>query len=109
VPGLTASASPVLGTTVKLRTTSSLAQPTTAFLAYGFAQAAVPVLGGTLLVAPTGTIAFPLPSAGAELPWTIGFDGALCGLDVFVQTAVLDPGAPQAFALTPGLHLHVGV
>lgn len=108
VPTLAASANPVLGTTIQLQVGNSLGAPTQAALAIGFQDLNLPFLGGVLLVLPTVAPAINVPTAGTQVPIGVPADPAACGAVVFVQALLLDGGAPQGVAFTPGLRLVLG-
>lgn len=109
IPTLTASANPVLGTTIQLRASNSLGAPTQAALVLGVQDLNLPFFGGTLLVLPLIAPAISVPVAGAQVPLNVPSDEAACGVAVFVQVLLLDAGAPQGVAFTPGLRLLLGL
>ena len=69
----------------------------------------LPFLGGTLLVLPLIAPAINVPVAGVQVPVKVPSDPAACGASVFVQVLLLDGGAPQGVAFTPGLRLALGL
>jgi hypothetical protein len=111
VPTLTAQSLPVPGEKTTLRVADAFvgAQP---ILVWGLVPAAVPFDGCTVLVEDLH-LEF-LPTIGVlgqvGIAWDVPSDPATCGLDVFVQAFMFDPGASGVFALahTDGLHLTVG-
>ena len=102
---------PVPGEKTTLRFADAFvgAQP---ILVWGLVPAAVPFDGGVILVEDL-RLEF-LPTVGITgqvgIAWDVPSDPATCGLDVFVQAFMFDPGASGVFALahTDGLQLTVG-
>jgi hypothetical protein len=105
VPTVTGLACPLAGETTGVHVGNALPNGL-GVLAVGGAQLAVPVFGGTLLndaailltvlLSPTGNYTLPLP-----LPPGVG------GNTLYFQVGLLDPGAPQGFALSDGLTMPV--
>ncbi len=109
IPNLGSSAYPVIGTTPVLLLGNSANVPTLGVLFFGVAAANVPTpWGGTALVLPLASIGLAVPAGGAQLPLPIPNDHTLCGFALYVQGIVLDAGASQDLAFTPGLELVVG-
>ncbi len=109
VPSLTASALPVLGTTISCDLANSAGVPTLGIFVVGFAPLAVPVFGGTLLARPDITVAALLPVTGASLPIVIPNDNSFRAVQLFVQGVQFDGGSPQGFSFSAGLALTVGI
>jgi len=64
--------------------------------------------GGDLLVVPDVFLVLPLPVGGMSLAEGLDDDPSLCGLEWFVQTLVVDPGAAKGQAASAGLRLVLG-
>ncbi|MGB3970096.1 MAG: hypothetical protein WBO45_25395 [Planctomycetota bacterium] len=112
VPSFAASANPIVGTTVDLLIGSSSGLPSLALLVLGTIPVSVPTsLGGTLLVgnpiAPLLTVT--MAPAGGLFPLAIPNHPSWLGVDLFAQTAQLDPGASALFAFSAGLALQLGI
>ena len=78
-------------------------------------RAVTPLFGGEVLVVPA--IVLPVPLAGASgvagagnasLPLTIPNNVLFVGTSINFQAAVIDSGAVQGVALTPGVELWIG-
>ncbi len=110
VPVLMASAAPVLGTNPDLLVGNSSGVATSGALLAGFARAsqATP-FGGTLLVQIVANTTLALPAGGARVPMPIPNDTSLCGGIVDFQCVVVDAGASQGIAFTPGLEFVLGM
>ena len=109
IPSLGSSANPVLGTTPDLLLGNSTSALAAGVLALGVAPASAPTpFGGTLLVQPLATLGVLVPVGGLAQPFAIPLDPLLCGFEVFAQGVVLDAGASQGIAFSPGLHYIVG-
>lgn len=111
-PLLDAPSPPVIGVDSPVRVSNAL-PGALSYLAIGVAPAALPFDGGTLLVAPIVVLPVPVPIAGdgtLVLHGVIPADPGLCGLEVFLQALVADPGAAGAYhlALTNGLKRKLG-
>ena len=65
-------------------------------------------LGGTLLVAQSAAVPFTLPAAGLSIPVPLPSDAIFCGVPVFFQVLVIDPGASRGVSFSPGLVLNLG-
>jgi hypothetical protein len=111
VPTLAALSLPVPGEKTTLRFANAFvgAQP---ILVWGLVPAAVPFDGGVILVEDLHLEFLPTvgPLGQVGIAWDVPSDPATCGLDVFVQAFMFDPGASGMFALahTDGLKLTVG-
>ncbi|MBL8736339.1 MAG: hypothetical protein JNL12_07940 [Planctomycetes bacterium] len=114
VPTFTATGCPVPGAALDLHVAAALGGGT-CVLALGTDPAAVPMFGGTVLLTPLVFVTIPL--AGAPLaagegrltaPLVLPTNPAITGLSLYGQAAVLDPGAVQGIALTPGLRIVIG-
>ena len=76
-------------------------------------NASVPFDGGTLLVTPVSVSSFNLPFGAAStfsLPINLPLDPMLCGVNVYFQFMIVDPGASGFYhtAQTKGLHWTIG-
>lgn len=109
VPTLTIAGPPRLGTTPLLLVADSAGVQTLGGLVFGLARANVPTpFGGTALVQFTASVTIVMPPAGGALPLPIPGVAAFAGLLVDVQAVVLDAGASQGIAFSPGLELQIG-
>ncbi len=110
IPNLTASAPPVLGTTIQFLLENSRGTNTYAIFYGSGAKASIPInKGGTLLVAPPWLVLpVALPAAGLALNIDVPLDVTLMGLEYDVQALELDPGASKGISFTPGLELILG-
>jgi hypothetical protein len=109
VPQLTASANPVLGTSIDVILGNSRGTSTPAALIAGFMQVSLPTpFGGRLLVDPLAAITLTLPAAGLRVPQAIPSNLDLCGVSAFFQLVVVDPGATVGLAFSRGLELRLG-
>lgn len=114
VPTLASSECPIVGAAPTIDVADALGG-SAAVLAYAPAATSIPVLGGTLLVAPIVTTQVVLlggapgvaGAGGASVPLPV-LGPSLLGLELYVQAGVIDPAAPQWFALTNGLRLRIG-
>ena len=77
-------------------------------MAIGANRLDVPLAGTQLLVDPLLTLGLPLPAGGTVLDLPLAADETLCGVSVFSQLVLADPGAPAGLALSPGLELVLG-
>ncbi len=108
-PSLSATATPVLGTTPSLGLSNSWGTSTVGALFFGLSPLSVPTpFGGTALVAPVASVGVVLASGGVLQPFPIPGDPSLCGFAVYAQGVVFDPGASQGLAFSPGLVLVLG-
>ena len=111
VPTLEALSPPVPGEKTIVRVADAFigAQP---ILVWGLVPAAVPFDGCVILVEDLHLEFLPTigPLGQVGVAWNVPSDPATCGLDVFVQAFMFDPGASGVFALahTDGLQLTVG-
>ncbi|HEX6813612.1 MAG TPA: hypothetical protein VF384_18480 [Planctomycetota bacterium] len=109
VPGLTASATPVLGTAPNLLLGNSAGAPTLGAIFFGDTPISVVTpWDGTALVFPLVSIAVVVPAGGAQVPLAIPNDPALCGFSLYMQGILVDGGASQSIAFTPGLVFVLG-
>jgi len=111
VPTLTASADPVLGTTIDVDVGNSLGSATLGVVLAGFTDASIPTSkGGTLLVDQLFLVlGLPLAADGIALAAEIPADPAYCGLEVYAQVLELDDGALKGLSFTAGLELVLGM
>jgi hypothetical protein len=111
VPALAALSDPEIGSAFTLQIGNSAGVSTNALVFVGAAAAAIPTgYGGTLLLAPLPIppIAVPVPTPNFTIGVPLPNDGALCGVKVYLQALVFDPGASKGVAFTPGLELTFG-
>jgi hypothetical protein len=111
VPTLDALGVPVPGESLTLRVANAFVGATP-IVVWGLVPAAVPFDGGVILVEDLHLEFLPTigPIGQVGIGWGVPADPATCGLDVFVQAFMFDPGASGMFALahTDGLRLTVG-
>jgi len=109
VPGLTASAAPVFGTTFSIDVDNSLGAATAGLLLIGLQRASIVTgAGGTILVDVVLGQPIAIGAGGLSLPAVVPRDDALCGIAVDLQALELDPGAQHRISFTPGLELVIG-
>lgn len=109
IPALSAQNDPILGTTIFIDVGSSAANWTIAALLVGLQTASVPLKkGGDLLVVPMVTFILALPPSGTTISEFIETDPGLCGLQVYAQCLIVDPGASKGQSASPGLAVTVG-
>lgn len=109
VPALTAQNDPILGTTFVIDIGSSAANWTIAAFLVGLQSTSIPLKkGGDLLVLPLLSFVFALPPTGTTFSEFIETDPGLCGLQVYAQTLVVDPGAAKGQSASAGLSVTVG-
>ncbi len=109
-PKLTATAEPVLCSTIDLKITNSRGRiSTTGYLLVGLEAVSLPTsLDGTLLVLPISILTVQISSSGLTLPVTVPCDNNLSHLPVFLQVLEFDPGASKGMSFTAGLKLVLG-
>lgn len=109
VPGFTAQADPVLGSTLALDLDNSYGSATFGLLFVGLGRAEMPTTwGGELLVAPVLGFGLALPAGVTTLSGQIPNDPSLCQVTVDLQVLEADPGAAKGVSFTPGLELILG-
>lgn len=109
-PTLSLTANPVLGTTIKLGSTSSSNTTQVSILFFGISDISIPApWGGPLLVDPILTVPQTLPPTGQGLVLPLPADVALCGLKVRFQLAQVDPGAIFGVSASKGLLMRLGL
>ncbi len=109
IPTLTARSPPVLGSILDVDVANSAVISTLAYLLVGAEAAAIPLSKGPeLLVVPSSTLVLALPVGGATISECLDDDPALCGVEVYVQTMMLDTGAAKGLSASPGLKLVLG-
>lgn len=109
VPSLASSANPAIGTAPNVLVGNSVNAATLGVLFFGLAPADVPTpWGGTALLQPLTSAGLALAPGGTQLPLAIPFGHSLCGFHLFLQAIVLDAGASQGIAFTPGLEYVLG-
>lgn len=110
VPTLMASAPPVLGTVPQLVVGGYGFGVRTGAVYFGFDRANVATpFGGTALLQPLGNVLLFLAPGTTTQPFSIPNDPRFCGAVVVCQAVLLDAGAAQGVAFTPGLELAIGV
>jgi YVTN family beta-propeller protein len=103
VPRIEGLGVPTLGATVTIEASDGLAN-TFGLLMLGFAPAAVPVFGGILYVVPDRSFFHVLAPGGTfALPVSVPGSPIFLGLDVFLQSAYVDAGAPGGVSHSDGL------
>ena len=109
IPGLTASAAPVLGTQIQLLLTNTQGTDTAALLVFGEERASFwTELGGRILTIPIVNFGASVPAAGLTLPIDIPNDASIVGLQIHGQAAEIDAGARFQVAFSAGLTLTLG-
>jgi hypothetical protein len=110
VPDLTASAKPVLCSTIDLQLENSQGTTTGGALLIGLLSAKIKTqMGGTVLVAPPWTIVpLVIPALGLSVPVDVLCDTTLAGMNLYLQALIWDSGASQGVAFSPGLWLQLG-
>jgi hypothetical protein len=109
VPSLTASANPVLGSSINVLLSSSTGSATAGLLLAGIAPASLATgFGGTLLVVPPANVPVAVPAGGLSFPLAVPNLRALCGSAVFMQAVEADRGASHGVSFSRGLELVVG-
>jgi Tol biopolymer transport system component len=108
VPHLTSRASPVLGRTLGIDGGNSSGEYDVGALFLGFEATSLPTWGGELVVVPAITQLIGLTPWGMSMVGPIPDDASLDGLELYLQIAELDAGAPHGIALTNGLELLLG-
>jgi hypothetical protein len=113
IPSLTASAPPVICSTIDLDVTNSLGADTLAAFLVALSPGSFKnPAGGTVLVSPPWVVRpFALPANGISIGFGVLCDTAFCGLAVYMQVLEKDAGAggpKQDISTTPGLSLVLG-
>ena len=109
IPGLRASANPVLGSSIDVDIDNSLGAWTVGFVFAGMSQdSLLTKQGGTILV--DWNFMVPMVIWPAGNAWTVDIpnDWRLCQVSAYVQVVEFDAGAPHGIAFTPGLELVIG-
>jgi streptogramin lyase len=110
IPGFTAEADPVLGTTLTLDLDNSAGAATTGVLFIGFQRTDIPsTWGSDLLVVPRQVLTIPLAAGVNTFTGDIPDDPTLSGLALELQAIESDPGAAKGISFTAGLELLLGV
>ena len=110
VPTLSASAAPLLGTTILIDLVTSSPTDTVAIFLLGYAQLATPTaIGGTLLVDYQTFVTVGITPQLRQFPLVVPCDLVYCGLTIDMQVLVYDPGASHHYAFTNGLELVFGI
>ena len=109
VPSLTSSGNPKLGTTPSVLIGNSAGAPTLASLFVGLMATSFPTpFGGTALVVPITNFVLFVPTGGGQVPIPLPNDPTFCGFVLDMQAVVVDGGASQSIAFTPGLEFVLG-
>lgn len=109
VPSFTSSAPPSFGAAIALDLSNSTGSAgALAVIGLGLNQLSVSALGGTILVDVVALPWFTMSATGGSTPLQIPTATVFCGFEVFAQGLVVDAGAVQGFALSPGLRLEIG-
>ena len=110
-PTISASADPVLGTTISIDVSNSVGNWIVGILLGGYSRASIPTsVGGTLLVWPLELLQpFPIAPYGGSFFGDLPLDIDLLGLTFDLQAIELDPGAAHGLSFTDGLELYLGV
>jgi Tol biopolymer transport system component len=109
IPDLTASAAPVLGTSIQVALANSLGTPTVGLLFVGFAQADVATpRGGHLLVDPAFILPISFSIGGNTFDFDVPNDPSLFDLHLDLQALEADPGAAKGISFSAGLELVLG-
>ena len=106
---------PAIGEPLEVTTASSLGG-LTYYHAMSFTAGTSVVKGATIHVGLPWFLVGPLVMGGAPIPglgshvvnYPVPLNPALIGAHIFMQSLILDPGAPQGLAATPGVELTVG-
>ncbi len=107
-PEFTNVTAPILGQTIAFTVTNSAPTATTAWLFLGLAKSTTSYKGGTLLVDFFTALPAPMPANGLTLSGPLPDDSTLCGVSLYLQALLVDPGATQGVAFTRGLELVLG-
>jgi len=107
IPTLAASAAPKVATSINVNMSNASGASASAMLVIGLSSVSAPLLGGTLLVNPFVVFGFPLPAAGASIPWNNIPANPACN-SIYLQLLHLDTGATYGLAMSPGLKLDAG-
>ncbi len=110
MPTLDSTALPILGQVSGIQMKEAL-PGARSLLIYGFQPLDIPFDGGRLLVDPAGMFVVPAPVAADGsliLERLLPVDPSLCGVSLFYQLMVRDPGAAGRFAMTNGLQRVLG-
>jgi len=108
-PALTASADPILGTSISVDATNSLGAATVGLLILGGYPIDEPTgLGGSLLAAPEFLVPMSIPVTGSSQLGTLPVDPVWSGIELFLQVLEVDAGASHGVSFTPGLELILG-
>jgi Tol biopolymer transport system component len=109
VPSLTASADPVLGTSITIDVGNSLGLFTVGFVLVGADDASIPTNdGGTILVDFLFIVPIAVWPAGASFAADVPPEPALCGESFYLQAIEFDDGAQYGLSFTAGLELLLG-
>lgn len=109
IPALTATA-PVIGKSMTLQLSNSRGAATNGLLIFGANWVNAPAFwGGTLHVSLTNAILLgvPVSASGLSLPATLP-NNAPCGVSVYGQGLLIDPGASFGLSSSAGLEMRIG-
>ncbi|HHI81270.1 MAG TPA: hypothetical protein ENK02_15000 [Planctomycetes bacterium] len=113
IPSIRLSAPPVVCKTTTLRLGNSLRKSTPGCLLISTASLKLKIWDGTFYVDLTKPGAIELatliPASGLNLPLAIPCDlPRICGLKIYVQGILIDPGASKGISYSPGLRMVIG-
>ena len=110
VPSFGLDSAPVLGTSPNIVAGNSRGVDTVGVVVLGLVSGSAPTaLGGNILVQPLYSIVLPvIPVAGASIPFSLASDPVFCGIEIFAQLIVFDPGAASNFSFSEGLRMVMG-
>ncbi|MBK8974446.1 MAG: hypothetical protein IPM29_00825 [Planctomycetes bacterium] len=110
VPALGVRRLPLIGRSIVLDVGNSQTAPAAAVLLLGVVPASVPFLGGTLLVdlGSAAAVYMALPRDGLAVDVALPNDPTLSGQSFYLQSVLMDRGAPQGLAFSAGVRVAVG-
>lgn len=109
IPALTATA-PIIGKSMTLQLSNSRGAATNGLLIFGSSSTTSPAFwGGTLHVSLANAILLgvPVSASGLSLPATLP-SNAPCGVSVYGQALLIDPGASLGLSSSAGLEMRIG-
>jgi len=109
VPSLTASAAPVLCTEIDIQIGNSSPDAAAACVLVGASPANLPSpVGGTFLVTSVVEVPIVVPPGGTTAAFAVPCDVAVLGMEHYLQSFMIDPGASDGVAFSRGLRLVPG-
>lgn len=111
IPDFGLDALPIVGTTVNILVGNSSDSPAPTCLIWGFQEMVTQTqFGGTLWVEMLNEMQLhAVPVSGQEVPWEIGTDTALCGIEYYGQLVQLDPGASAGISFSRAIRALIGI